>query len=389
MSGSKVMSVAAGAAPSTGAAVLAAIAPAVGVILATGAVVGAAGTIAHLGVKAVQSYQDRLRREREAAERRERDIQQRIAQVRARVRSSSGPARVSVSLPPQTKSSAIGSQASDNTIKAAAMDARRQVATLRSRLPQVRSEYEALISQDLLDAQTVRDALQLTEVALNAGNLSQAQAHLQALDDARMQVMQQLKSDWQAQIDYLHERLQLLRDRLPASVSDRLQRALDDAGSNWQQLTDGDLQVLHQEISEFEAQADRIWSAAENLVNSWTEVGYVARIAGIDGGDVAIEVETHEGVNTQMRVQFDGQQIDLFGPPEETNYCAARTREAMQIFQEQGYYLEWESLDGEPVPEEWRQFYSAVSPEAREPVAATAPGPGHKSSTRRLETQAY
>ncbi len=158
MSGSKSMSVA-------GAAVGAAIAPAVGVILATGAVVGAAGTIAHLGVKAVQSYQDRLRREREAAERREREIQQRIAQVRARVRSSSGPARVSVSLPPQTKSSAMGSGTSDNAIKAVAMDEQRQVAALRSRLPGVRSEYEALISQDLLDAQTVRDALQLTEVA--------------------------------------------------------------------------------------------------------------------------------------------------------------------------------------------------------------------------------
>ncbi|MGK7902759.1 MAG: hypothetical protein AB4352_15385 [Hormoscilla sp.] len=340
MSGSKVISVAAGAAPATGAAVLAAIAPAVGVIMATGAVVGAAGTIAHLGVKAVQSYQDRLRREREAAERRERDIQQRIAQVRARVRSSSGPPRVSVNLPPQTNSSAIGSQSSDDTIKAARRDEQRRVGELRSRLPQVRSEYEALISQDLLDAQTVRDALQQTDVALNAGNLSQAQAHLQALDDARIQVMQQLKTDWLAQIDYLHERLQLLRDRLPASVSDRLQRAIDDAGSNWQQLTDGDLQVLHQEISEFEAQADRIWSAAENLVNSWTDVGYVARIAGIEQGDVAIEVETHEGVNTQMRVQFDGQQIDLEGPPEESNSCADRTREAMQIFQEQGYYLE-------------------------------------------------
>ncbi|MEW6497690.1 MAG: hypothetical protein AB1589_35080, partial [Cyanobacteriota bacterium] len=235
---------------------------------------------------------------------------------------------------------------------------------LRSRLPKIRSEYQVLIDQQLLDEGTVQQAIQRTEQALNANNLASAEAHLQALDNARIQVIQQLRSQLSAQIEYLQERLDALRDRIPQAADQELQASIDHFSANWQQLFNADIEALHQKISAFETQAEQFQEAAKNLVNSWLQVGYVARVLGTDDGDVVVEVETHEGTNTQMRVQFYGQQIDLEGPPEETNSCAARTIEAMQLFQEQGYQLEWTSLDGQPIPEEWRQLYSSAPQEA-------------------------
>jgi exonuclease VII large subunit len=267
------------------------------------------------------------------------------------------------------------------------------VEELKSRLPKVHSEYQALVDQQLLDPQTVQQALQRTEQALNANNLADAQAHLQALDDARIQVMEQLESQWTAQIQYVQERLNALKDCLPQAVSQDLQASINQAHTNWRQLSNADLEALHQKISEFEAQADRIQEAAENLVKAWTEVGYVARILpGTSNGDVMIEVETHEGANTQMRVQFDGQQIELEGPPEERESCARRPQEVMQIFQEQGYQLEWTRLDDQPVTEELLQSYLGTPQEEsneEESIERATESYTPESSQRRLESQGY
>ncbi|NJM73006.1 MAG: hypothetical protein HC862_24260 [Scytonema sp. RU_4_4] len=70
----------------------------------------------------------------------------------------------------------------------------------------------------------------------------------------------------------------------------------------------------------------------------------------------------------------------MFGPPEETESCAERTVEALQIFQEQGYQLEWTGWDGEEVPEEWRHLYSA--PPQKQSSQS-------RSSQRHLEKQGY
>jgi hypothetical protein len=329
------------------------LAPVAGIVLATGAVVVAGATVAKMGVKAVQAYQERVRREKEAAQKRELELQQRIAEIRARVRANSSQGKVAVKLPANMTSSTQGKSSSgvisspgilnDTGKVAAEKNAERRIAEQKSRLPKIRSEYQALIEAQLLDLQTVNQALAKTEAALNGHNLAEAEANLRALDDARIQVIQQFKVQWFAQIEYLQERLDGLRDRVPATVVYELQIKIDQVRNNLPELSDMDLQVLHQQISEFEAQADRVREAADNLVNSWTEVGYLASFVGIDNGDVVIEVETHEGANTQMRVEFDGQQIDLFGPQEESNSCAERTKEALRIFQEQGYYMEWET----------------------------------------------
>jgi len=382
-------------------------------VLASAAVVVAAGVgvtgAIWLGTKAFQAYQDRQRREQEAAEQREREIQQRIAEIQERVRSSSAQQKVTVKLPEAVTSSSqqgytkgaetasLGRSDRNNVLTAAELDARREVDRLSSQMPKIKSEYQALIEQELLDAKTVNQALQKTEQALNGGNIQEAQAHLQALDDARIAVIQQWRSYWYAQIDYVQDRLDGVRELLPQAVLHNFQMAISEAQTNWQQITEAELQTLHQQISEFEMQADRIRETGENLVKAWSNVGYGARIVGIDNGDVAIEVETHEGVNTQMRVQFDGQQMQLFGPSEKLeegkiDSCAARTAEVMQIFQEQGYYMEWDSFDNKPVPEEWRQF-SAVASQAQasteEVSAASAPAYRPSSSQRRLEGQGY
>ena len=57
-----------------------------------------------------------------------------------------------------------------------------------------------------------------------------------------------------------------------------------------------------------------------------------------------------------MRIQFDGQQIDLAGPHDEEgdSSCSSRTFDVIELFQQQGYQVEWTAWNGEPVDKEWR-----------------------------------
>lgn len=386
MSGSKAFAVAgisqAGVSGTAIAAGLATAGTVVAGVVVAGVVVGMAG-------KAIQAYQERKRKEQEALEQRERDIQRKIAEIRAQIGSISSESKVPVKLPTYVASTS-------QVQAAAAKDAHKRINDLKSRLPKIHSEYQVLINQQLLDSQTVQQALQRTEEALNTNNLGSAEAYLQALDDARIQVVQQIRDRWLAQIEYIQERLDGLRDRLPQAVTQELQASIDHASNNWQQLSDTDIEALHQKISAFEAQADQIQTAAENLVASWLQVGYSARVLGIENGDIVVEVETHEEANTQMRIQFYGQQIDLEGPHDrEEKSCAERTMEAMRLFQEQGYQLEWTEWDGKPVAEEWPHLYSVPSQEitntqpVQEISETQAATEIDRRSQRRRETQGY
>lgn len=329
---------------------------------------------------------ERIRQQRESAEQRERAIQQRIAQLRTGIYANS--AQIPVEL------LAIDPvEVTANNGLAAQTDIQRRIEGLKERIPAIELEYQALIAQNILDESTLRTALQKTRQELAAENLERAEAHLQALDNLRIEITRKLQSRWLEQLPYLQERLDALSDRLPRVVTLELQADLQNVREK-ESLTDVDIETLHGRISEWEAQTERVREIADNLVASWQKAGYEdARVIGIDDGDVVIEVETHEGVNSQMRVQFDSQQLDLFGPPEETSSCATRTRIALQLFQQQGYRLEWTTLDGQPVPEEWRQLGDTlpdVETEENGRVAETAHSDyPKKSSTRRRESQGY
>lgn len=369
----------------------AAIATGAATLLGLAALVAAAGIVVVLTGKALQAHQERLRKEQEAAEQREREVQHRIAKIRSQIRSSPGQLKVAVKLPAtvtsttQTAVTTAPSASAVSTQVAAAKDAQRRVNDLKSRLPKIRSEYQTLVDQQLLDSQTVQEALQRTEEALNTNNLTGAEAHLQALDEARILAIQQLRSQWLPQIQYLQERLNGVRSRIPQEIVQELQTNIEQLSTNWQHISDVDIETLHQQISTFEAQADSIQKAAENLIKSQHEVGYVAYLREIDNGDAVIEVKTHKGANTEIRIQFYGQQISLEGPPEEAKSCATRTVEAMRIFQEQGYQLEWTEWDGRPVQEELRHLYFASSQGA----SATEESYEPQSSQRRTEAQGY
>ncbi|MBR8826663.1 MAG: hypothetical protein DSM107014_01950 [Gomphosphaeria aponina SAG 52.96 = DSM 107014] len=366
MSGVKTYAVTAGAAPA--------------------AVAGAAAGIAVvvLAGAALKAYQERIEREKEAARQQEIEIKGKIAEIR-RSGSTSGQPRVTVNLPKNTSKSAP------------AADAARKVNGLKSQLPKIRKEYQTLVEQQLLDEETVGQALEQTTQALNENNLAAAEAHLQALDDARIQVIQQSRQEWNAQVDYLHERISQLDVVLPSTLRENLIARSEQLRTG--QFSEGELETLHAEITELTAQAGRIEEAAHNLVNSWQTVGYAAGILGRDDGDMVIEVQTHEGVNTQMRIQFNGEEINLFGPPEESHSCASRTIEAMRLFQQQGYQLEWTHLDHQPVPEEWRYLYANVlyktSAQPQEVVTieteaeSVSENTTSKKSPRRQQAQGY
>lgn len=359
MSGSKVIAVTgiSQAATVAGSGISTAIALGAATALGLTALVVAAGVTVALTEKAIKAYEERQRQQREAAEKREREIQQRIADIRAQIRSRGSQAKVRVTLPPESPGPVSGESAKTGEQK----DNQRQIREWNSRLPNIEAEYQALIAQELLDRSTVNQALEKTKQALNSNNLAQAQGYLQALDDARIQVLNGLREQWVAQIEYVEQRLAGLRSRIPQPIAQELQIDIDWAKNNWQQLTQDYLDTLHQRISVFESQADSVQKAAEKMVETQHQVGYTAYLRGLDNGDAVVEVETPEGVNTQIRFDFYGQQIVLEGPPEESSSCAVRTVEAMRLFQEQGYHLEWTKWDGKTVPDDLRYLYSVSS----------------------------
>ncbi len=388
MSGVKRMNVVAGGTPEASNAALAArgvisatgtgaALAAKGVISASGAVITAGAIVAMVPIRAAQAYQERARREREKAVQREQEIQKRIAEIRAQAGRASTPKKVTVNISDAMVAAPLvggdaqpkatsGSVSSSSGIDP---DVQRRVQDLQSRLPGINTEYQSLVSQQLLDSPTVSQALEKTQQALNKNDLSGAEAYLKALDDARIQVLTEMKAAQKTEAQYVQERLDILRDRLPQAVAQPLQAEIDQVQRHGSPPDDPDLLVLHQKLSDYEAQIECVAETATHLLNSWVEVGYAAHLSGIDNGDLILTVETHEGANTEMRVQFEGQEVVLNGPAEETASCSARTRDMFQLFQQQGYYLEWESLDGQPVPEEWRSFYSA---EAVDTVAMPA-----------------
>ena len=389
------------------------------------ALVVAAGVTVALTRKAIEAYEERQRQQREAAEKREREIQQRIADIRAQIRSRGSQAKVRVTLPPESpgpvsSESAKTGEQKDNQPESPGpvsgesaktgeqkdnqpespgpvsgesaktgeqKDNQRQIREWKSRLTNIEAEYQALIAQELLDHSTVNQALEKTKQALNSNNLDQAKGYLQALDDARIQVLNGLREQWVAQIEYVEQRLAGLRSRIPQPIAQELQIDIDWAKNNWQQLTQDDLDTLHQRISAFESQADSVQKAAEKMVETQHQVGYTAYLRGLDNGDAVVEVETHEGVNTQIRFDFYGQQIVLEGPPEESSSCAVRTVEAMRLFQEQGYQLEWTEWDGKTVPDDLRYLYSVSSaPEGSETQEGTEED---QRSRRRRESEGH
>ena len=278
MSGTKVIAVSGIAQASAGAGTtaglsVAAIATGAATLLGLTALVAAAGVVVGLTGQAMQAYQDRVRQQREAAERKEREIQQRIADIRAQIRSRGSQAKVTVKLPPETQFQSTVSTESATT--AEQRDKQRKINELNSRLANIKTEYQVLIDQQLLDRSTVDQALEKTQKALN-NNLAQAQGYLQALDDARIQAMKGLQEQLLPQIEYIEQRLAGLRSRIPQALVQELQTNINGAKNNWQQLTQAELDALHQRISTFESQADSIQQAAEKLAESYRQEGYAA-----------------------------------------------------------------------------------------------------------------
>jgi hypothetical protein len=311
-----------------------------------------AGATAGAAINAAKAYEERQQREREAAVQKEQAVQQRIAKIRAGINKKISPIKVvhqpSVVANSSTRSADLKS------------DVQKQVKELADRLPGIVEEYQSLVNQGVLDAATVEQALSSTQSAVSVQELAMAQSCLRALDDARQHGMKAFEESRQ-DVRYVEERLAAMRDRLPQVVVKSIEEDIAGLYRHGVPSDDPDLLGRHQRLSEYEAQVDRVQEAADHLLDSWQEVGFVVHGQQIDDGDLVMAVETHEGANTELRVQFDGQQILLNGPAEETSSCAARTHEVLQLFQEQGYYLEWDSMDGQPVTEEWRRFYSVSS----------------------------
>ncbi|MBD2392606.1 hypothetical protein RI030_01020 [Aphanizomenon flos-aquae NRERC-008] len=331
---------------------------------------------------ALQAYQERQRQEREAAIKKEQDIQQKIAQFR----SGANRKKIVVEEPQQIKTISSNAKIDIEVNKDLSQDAQRQVQNLKMQLPKIKSEYQILIDRELLDAASVKQAMQKAEMALQNNHFTDAQIHLQTLDDARIKVIQQLKIEWTKQLEFLQSRLNNLQSSLPDHITQQLQIKINDLCNSWQSISDENIEILHQEISRYESQAEQVYTAAKNLVASWQEVGYVAKITGINDGDVVINIETHEGVNTQMRIQFDGQQIDLAGPHDEEgdSSCSSRTFDVIELFQQQGYQVEWTAWNGEPVDKEWRNVDMGIIS-----VKTTMESDFNKIPERRSESQGY
>jgi len=358
MSGVKTYAVTAGAsqAPSSSAVAaggLVATAVTGGVAIVAGATVFAVMATAN----AAKAYMDRKERERQAILDREAEIQRKIAFFREQSRSRTQTIAIQPLDPVKTIPHTAKTASQSNVID---QDQQRQLRELQAQLPRIKADYQNLIDQGYLESQSFRKGWENIEQSASAGNLAALRSGLKTLDDARIQVMQAIQQQWEPQLDYAQERLGNLQSRLPQAVYARLQQQVTGFRQSSIHLTEQNFLDFHQQITDVELQADRALNAAEDLARAWEQAGYAVKmLPGTDDGDVEIEIQTHEGASTRMRVQYDGQQLDFFGLEEESTSCAAKTQEALRLFQEQGYRVEWSSWDGQPVPEEWRYVYSA------------------------------
>ncbi|MDJ0579208.1 hypothetical protein [Crocosphaera sp.] len=305
----------------------------------------------------IEPLQERIRQRLEASKKREEAIIKKIAEVRARIRANSSQIKPSPISSPNNPIKVLQQQQNDID-----QNSERKIMQLKTRLPKIQAEYQSLVEQNVLEQETVTKLFQDVQKAINEKQPEKAEDNLRTLDNFRIQAIQYLQNEWLEQIQYCQDRLDNVIERLPDTCISQLQHNLEQMKNNWKELNESNILEFHQQLNELEEQAEQVQEMADHLVQSWQEVGYEQpQILGIDDGNIVLEVETHEGVNTQMRVQFSGEQLDLFGPPEETPSCAARTQDVLAIFQKQGYQLEWTTLDGQPVPKEWRQIHTVNS----------------------------
>lgn len=300
----------------------------------------AIGATVELTGTALRAYQTRQQRIRDAKIQTELATQAKIAQI-----NNDHQKRTVVVLPSQTHR--ISNPVNTDSLE--------KVKALQSKIPQIKREYQELVENQLLDSQTVATALQQVETALSVNELTLAETHLQLLDDARILAVQSQRDQINAHVEYLQTRCQSLQPHIPKQIADDLQNRI----TNYHKHdTIQEIQEIHIYINELEAQVEQIQIAADNLVDSWLEVGYDAQITAIDDGDIVIQVATHDCANTEMRIQFSGEKIDLLAPSEEHSLCTDRTFAALRIFHMQGYQLQWTRWDGNVIPPEWQNLYS-------------------------------
>ena len=318
--------------------------PAVGVVM--GAV--AVGTIAsQMTTIALNAYEKRQQQEKAEKDKRRQLANQRINQLNEnRIKNSfKKPLKINLPFVEESKS---------KTQEIATKDNQKRLQAVKSRLPQIQSEYQSLIEQNILDKQTVKQALQKVSDSLNQSDIQKAEQYLQLLDDARIIAINTLDQQWSLEIQYLQERLSNLSNRFPQSVTQQLQQNVQWLKANKQQISENVLQDLHETINDFEDQAWRIQRMASDLVDSWSEVGYTAEISEIDNGTIAIQADTHEEGNTTMLIEFQNGQIYASTPHGDESPFTPLLQEVIQQFQEKGYSLDWTSLEGQSIPEKWR-----------------------------------
>jgi hypothetical protein len=329
--------------------------------VAVTATVSAGAVAVNMATSAVRAYQERKRKEREAIIEREAALQRKIADLRKSIYNS--PSRRTVVAAPSNNLPV-------NEPIAANLDAQTKLRDLRSRLPSIQAEYHNLVESGWLDSSSVDRAFDTVRQALDAENIDGVQSTLRSLDDARITAWREKIARERLIVDYARERLDSLKSQLPEQLATEIATEILQIEQQGIPTDDPDLLQLHQRLSDLQTQIEAVAAAGDRLLEAWQQVGYRAKFSTIDNGDLVFEVETHEGVNTEMRIGFDGEQLTLNGPAEESSSCAARTHEVLQIFQKQGYYLEWNKMDGEIVPEEWRRYYSAeVAASLGEPIA--------------------
>ncbi len=353
-------------------------------IVVGAAVVASSVIAAKMTATAFQAYQNRQKQEEKFQQKRNESVEQKVNRLKQERLQKLQPNGIKVDL-------SLSEKDISKKNKIANQDIAKQLQTIKSRLPQIKAEYQMLVEQKVLEQQTVQQALQKVSDAINQSNLQQAQQYLQRLDDTRITAIQQLNEQWSGQIDYLQKRLNQLSDRIPQSTLAELQQNIQWFAENPQAVSEKDIQTLHQTINSFEDQAWRIQTAANDLIESWKEVGYQSKISDIDNGTIAIEADTHEEGKTTMVIEFEQGQIYASTPHGNENPFTPLLREVIQQFEEKGYALDWTSLEGQSVPEKWRREVSHSHSHTHKKATIKSPQypSSQKTSKRRKQQQGH
>lgn len=242
----------------------------------------AVAKLASFGSQVIQEYKNRIEREKNLIAQREREIQLRIAEFKVKRYSY-------MSQPKNKQTSGLGAHKKSNNsnnpnLNYAEQDLKNNLKKGKEAFHKIQQECQELIVLGILTLEEIEENIKNAENALANSQIQDLYDYISILDDTRISAIKYWKSTWQIHIDYLEERLETLTQQVPPGKIQEIQIEIDSifkSTDSYERKVE-QIEKIHKKITILEIKANQIVEATNNMIESWTQVGYYAKFIGFD-----------------------------------------------------------------------------------------------------------